>query len=618
MDVRLPDGTIIRNVPDGTTKADLVAKLQRNGMAVPSEWLSSGPAAKPAPPDPTEGMSGTEKFLAGAGKAFTDIGRGTGQIARSILPKSVSDTLGLPTQAQIDEARRLDAPLMKTSAGTAGAITGGVATALPTMLIPGANTVTGAALTGAAMGALQPTTENESRAKNALVGGLLGGGTVLAGRAVKAAYQGGKALLEPFSEAGRNNIAGRTLARFADDPSAIKNVTSTPTATGALPTLAEQTGDRGIAQLQDALRSADPQIENQIGQRLAANNAARVAALKSLTGQDGARDFAAANRAGTVDTMFDDAFKVRPTIDSLTPEQTKAMQSLLGRPAIQSAIKEAQANAQNAGKNLASSDAAGSLEGMHQMKLAMDDAIAKLENGTAAQVNKAASIRSAQKDLVSFMESVSPEYATARAVYRQMSKPINQMDIAAELAKRGLSNTNDLTGNQTIMRNALLGAMKDEGALMRRATGRNLGNALSDVLEPDQLAMINAIASEADRAGAVASAGAGPGSATAKRMAAQNVLAQLAGPTGLPQSWAESVLAQTVLGKPLNVLYGGVAEPKIQQALAGAVLDPAKAQAVLDAALKAGQKLPPSMLQKLTAAAARTSIPAAALVPGQR
>jgi len=47
MDVRLPDGTIIQNVPDGTTKADLVAKLQGNGMAVPSEWLQAAPAAQP-------------------------------------------------------------------------------------------------------------------------------------------------------------------------------------------------------------------------------------------------------------------------------------------------------------------------------------------------------------------------------------------------------------------------------------------------------------------------------------------------------------------------------------------------------------------------------------------
>ena len=29
MDVKLPDGTIIKDVPDGTTKAELTAKLKR-------------------------------------------------------------------------------------------------------------------------------------------------------------------------------------------------------------------------------------------------------------------------------------------------------------------------------------------------------------------------------------------------------------------------------------------------------------------------------------------------------------------------------------------------------------------------------------------------------------
>ena len=38
MDVRLPDGTIIQCVPDNITKAYLVGRLQKNGMAVPAEW----------------------------------------------------------------------------------------------------------------------------------------------------------------------------------------------------------------------------------------------------------------------------------------------------------------------------------------------------------------------------------------------------------------------------------------------------------------------------------------------------------------------------------------------------------------------------------------------------
>jgi hypothetical protein len=46
MDVRLPDGTVIKNVPEGTTKAQLLEKLKANGTAVPSEWMpESAPAA---------------------------------------------------------------------------------------------------------------------------------------------------------------------------------------------------------------------------------------------------------------------------------------------------------------------------------------------------------------------------------------------------------------------------------------------------------------------------------------------------------------------------------------------------------------------------------------------
>jgi hypothetical protein len=46
MNVQLPDGTVIEGVPEGTTKADLAAKLKANGKAVPADWLAP---SKPAP-----------------------------------------------------------------------------------------------------------------------------------------------------------------------------------------------------------------------------------------------------------------------------------------------------------------------------------------------------------------------------------------------------------------------------------------------------------------------------------------------------------------------------------------------------------------------------------------
>lgn len=67
MDVKLPDGTIIKDVPDGTTKADLVAKLKGNGMAVPAEWLGAAPA---------------QQASQATGSALRDIPRQVGLTAR--------------------------------------------------------------------------------------------------------------------------------------------------------------------------------------------------------------------------------------------------------------------------------------------------------------------------------------------------------------------------------------------------------------------------------------------------------------------------------------------------------------------------------------------------------
>lgn len=42
MDVRLPDGTVIKNIPEGTTKAELVSKLERSGYNVSGMKPSGG------------------------------------------------------------------------------------------------------------------------------------------------------------------------------------------------------------------------------------------------------------------------------------------------------------------------------------------------------------------------------------------------------------------------------------------------------------------------------------------------------------------------------------------------------------------------------------------------
>ena len=152
--VQTPQGIV--EFPDGTSPEVMKTALRRLYAQV---QIAQQPQMSV---NPTEGMSRTQQFLAGAGKAMTDIGRGIGQVA------------GLVSQEDIAAARERDRALMETGAGTAGNIVGGVATMLPTMLVPGANTIAGASLIGAGVGALAPTVEEESRIGNAVLGGAAG------------------------------------------------------------------------------------------------------------------------------------------------------------------------------------------------------------------------------------------------------------------------------------------------------------------------------------------------------------------------------------------------------------------------------------------------------------
>ena len=113
-----------------------------------------------------------ENLRAGAGKAFVDLGRGIGQY------------VGLTSRQDVADSRQRDAPLMATGEGMAGNIAGNVAATLPAMAIPGANTVVGAGLIGAGLGAAQPSTSTGETLRNVAVGGALGAGGQYIGQKV--------------------------------------------------------------------------------------------------------------------------------------------------------------------------------------------------------------------------------------------------------------------------------------------------------------------------------------------------------------------------------------------------------------------------------------------------
>lgn len=157
-----------------------------------------------APDNPTDGMSGTQKFLAGVGKSFNDTGLGVRQL------------VGSASQQEVDERRRMDAPLMNTGAGIAGNISGAVAQSI----VPGGAIAKGARLLpmagraapylaaaaeGAAFNGVQPVASGESRGGNAALGAAFGaGGQAVVGGAARAAHGlSGNAGLRRVAQQGR-------------------------------------------------------------------------------------------------------------------------------------------------------------------------------------------------------------------------------------------------------------------------------------------------------------------------------------------------------------------------------------------------------------------------------
>lgn len=521
--------------------------------------------AKAAPEktyDPTEGMSGTEKFFAGMGKGMVDIGRGVGQLT------------GMVSQEDIDEAKRLDAPLAKTGAGKTGEIAGKVLTALPTAFIPGANTLVGSMVIGGGLGALEPTATGESRAANIMLGGAGGAGGQLIGRAIPRVA---KAAIEPFTKRGQERIAGRTIAQFAGDKADdVINALKNPEVLvpGSMPTAAEaamKAGGKGagIAQLQRAAQSSSPQLASDFSERALEQNAARIAALTGVTGTADDLTAAMASRSGAGKDLYDKAFRQTVRVDD-------SLKKLTQRPSMQAAIERAAKIAEEEGvplKNLFDKTGkTASVRGLHYVKMALDDMLDDVTGGIGKTEKRA--ITSTKNELVGWLDKANPAYSQARKAFAEASVPINRMEVGQEILKRSTgSQLPNVRGDFTLYPSSYGSALKNAEQIAKRTTG--FGKGLEETFSPEQLATLNAIRSDLARGQSAQNMGRAVGSNTAQNLASQNLLRRTLGTLGAPESLAENTILRTV-ARPYQFI-SQMGEPKIQDALARALLDPQEA-----------------------------------------
>lgn len=311
-------------------------KLRLTGDSPPTDQELEQIFAQHAPAqtkyDPTEGMSGMEKFAAGYGgvipKMLTGLKQGATEItnaaqglptAAGMIPgvggaidliKGGGKLLGVDDQmvarqrAAVDEQKRLDKPLLETGAGKAGDITGNIAAAIPTAFIPGGNTYTGAGLLGGFFGAEQPVGTNDSRTTNAAVGAGTGVAVQGIGRLLGAGYQAGKAYLAPLFKKGQEDIVARTLERFSANPQALLAGGEESAIPGVQRTLAETTLDPGIAGLQLAVKNSDPIAKSQLLAQELKNQGVRLSALNDIAQTPAAREAAVLARKQATTPLY--------------------------------------------------------------------------------------------------------------------------------------------------------------------------------------------------------------------------------------------------------------------------------------------------------------------------
>lgn len=544
---------------DARKLADAILALQAQQSS------GSAQAAQQERYDPTEGMSTGEKVLAGIGKGMTDIGQGVGQ------------AFGLVSRDDVAQKRATDAALMNTGAGKAGNFIGNAAVMAPLALIPGANTIVGGTLIGGASGFLQPSTSTSETMSNTLTGGVAGGAvpTLIRGAQVT------KSLLDPFRASGRDQIVGKALVRAAGNGSddAIRNLsTARSSIPGLQPTAAEVARNPGIAALQRTATAIDPVAMNASVARQAANNEARIAALRALAGD---KEASIAAREAATEALYSAS---RGKTITLTPE----LESLIQRPVMQSAISQAKNLAANEGSRfslkagtpaqpsaLLGANGApigmtparpGSLIGRdaHTIKRALDDTIEGLAGQQGLGRNAKRAATSTKEAFLGEVEKQVPEYGLARQTFAQMSRPINQADVAEAILQRS---TGNIQGNMTPA--AFNRALSDRTA--QSALGRK-GATLADVFDAPQMQTLNDIKGSLAGLDFANSAGRGVGSDTVQKLAYSNILDQ----SGIPnfiRSMGPSGVVGNLLQRGGQIAYKD-ANDLMSERLANALLDP--------------------------------------------
>lgn len=560
---------------------------------------------------PTDSMSGLQRFLAGVGKSVADSATGAAQILSSDYAPLIAGIPGLVTRelgnrgiasaadARAVEARELDRDLMSTGAGLAGNIVGAVAqtavpgstvargTALGRALLPA--TIRGNALLGLAEGAARPTVSGESRVENSLVGGLASAAGAGVFKVAGKGLNGLANLTRSRTSAAERGAAGVLLSEAAD-PANLQRV-SPSQVQGVQRTLAEETLDPGIARLERTVRSTGGQFDA-IDR---SNNAARVAALETFAQDDSALRAATRARNQQTEALRDQAMQdTGVDVAAVRSVLENQLKSTATRPSVQSALLDVQRSLDEAGDDVFSLYGTRKyIDDLMSGKAGSDKSYAKAATRELMQLKGA---------LDEKLADASPSFSQYLQKYRDMSVPINRMQVGQALTSRTVGGAvlDPVTGAQVLTPAQFSKASRSLDDVAAKATGFKKAKA-EQILRPGDIAIIKSVQDDLERQAFRATAGSGGNSQTFERLGVQDRIARGAGRevAGMVPGGRYITGLMDVLDKTKN--------DQLKERLAYLVANPDEARRVINALPPQGQAIVTRALTQIGGAAGAVS-----------
>jgi hypothetical protein len=423
-----------------------------------------------------------------------------------------------------------------------------------------------------AAGAAGGTLRESGASPGAQMGGAMLAGMVAPGGPklplTQRALAAPAAVVQPFTQAGREVIVGNVLNRLATNPEAAQArlAAAAPLVPGVRPTTAGTAFDPGLAASETAIRALDQ--SGAFPSQISGNQQALLDAYRRLSGGPGSIPYAETKRAGITGPMREEAFgavTVQPEIfqSGIGLVVNKAVQNVLDSPVgvrqdVESAMNWATSRIAKARSPQELYEVRKDLAAAAQGKYNQENPSLRLAKGQLTDVINS---------IDDVIEAAAPGYSAYMDKYRKMSGPIDQMRLLQDIERRVTTGQPNLMTGEPVLA---------AGALRRQLATR--AEEIGADLSPAAQRRLDNIITEINRGMAATAPGVKvPGSDTFRNMSMGNMIGKI-----FSESMASNTTLRTMT-RPLDFLYK-LPDDKIQQLLVEAMLDPQTAAVLMSRA----------------------------------